>query len=122
MTILNTLKNSILEELVGAENEYKLGRYKNALILYSKAIFSMCDLLIAIKNLRLPKDHNERFRVLERYLPAVYKIVDKVFKKYTDTYLKPTDKESCEGMKNAIKEINSIERFDKEIKTFIEKI
>jgi len=122
MDILEILKKSIIEELTGAESEYKLARYKNAIILYSKAIFSLCDYIIALKKLKLPKDHSERFRILERHMPELYSIVDKLFKKYTDTYLKPTDIESCDGMKNAIKEINRIEKLDGEIKAIIEKI
>lgn len=122
MPIIETLKASIIEEIKGAESEYVKKRYKNALILYSKAIFSLCDYLIAINKLKLPENHEERFRILERYFPKIYKIVNRLFRKYTDTYLKPSDKESCEGMKNAIKEINRIKEFSKEIKTFIEEI
>jgi uncharacterized protein (UPF0332 family) len=82
MDIKTILRKGIIEELNGAESEFKIGRYKNALILYSKTIFSMCDYLILIKGLRLPKEHSDRFRILEQYLPNIYKIVDKIFKIY----------------------------------------
>ena len=122
MDVSEILKASIIEELNGAENEYNLSRYKNALILYSKAVFSLCDYIVALKKLKLPKDHSERFRILERHIPKLYPIVDRLFKIYTDTYLEQSDKESCGGMKNAIKEINGIEKLDREIKAIIEKI
>lgn len=122
MHLKDILENSIIEEIKGAESEFNENRFKNALILYSKAIFSMCDLLILQRKLKLPENHPERFRILEKYIPKVYRIVDRLFKKYTDTYLKPSDKESCEAIKNAIKEIDRIEIFSEKIKTFIEKI
>lgn len=122
MDLTDILESSIIEEITGAEDEFKQKRFKNSLILYSKAVFSMCDLIILQRKLKLPENHPERFRILERYAPKVYRIVDKLFKKYTDTYLKPSGKESCEAMKNAVKNINRIEKFGEKIKTFIEKI
>ncbi|MFH1066060.1 MAG: hypothetical protein V1734_06140 [Nanoarchaeota archaeon] len=122
MNIIEVLRESIIEELGGAESEYNLGRYKNALILFSKALFSICDYIIASKNLKLPEDHSERFRILQRHLPEIYFIVDKVFKTYTDTYLKPSDKESCEGLKNAIRDVGKIEKPEPKLKAIIEKV
>ncbi len=122
MAIIDILKSSIREEIEGAVSEYNLNRCKNALILFSKALFSMADYLIAARNLKMPENHEERFRILQRYMPNVYHILDKLFKKYTDTYLKSTDKESCIGMKNAIKKLAELENFDKEIKELAEKI
>lgn len=122
MAIIDTLKNGIKEEIEGGISEFNLNRYKNALILFSKALFSMSDYLIAIRNLKLPENHEERFRILERYMPKIYYILDRLFKKYTDTYLKPTEKESCMAMKNAIKKLAESENFDKEIKEIAEKI
>ncbi len=116
------LKQTVLEELEGGLSEYLTGRYKNASILYSKAIFAMCDYLIASHKLKLPSDHGERFRILERYLPKVYTLIDRLFGKYTDTYLKPSDKNACEEIRNAVKELGKLERFDDEIEAVIGKI
>lgn len=122
MATLENLKQTVLEELEGGLSECSSGRYKNASILYSKAIFAMCDYLIASRKLKLPSDHGERFRILERYLPKVYALIDRLFGKYTDTYLKPSDKNACEEIKNAVKELGKFERFDDEIEAIIEKI
>ncbi|MDI6737564.1 MAG: hypothetical protein QME12_03540 [Nanoarchaeota archaeon] len=122
MNTIEVLRESIIEELGGGESEYNSGRYKNALILFSKALFSICDYLIASKSLKLPEDHSERFRILQRHLPAVYLIVDKVFKTYTDTYLKPSGKESCEGLKNAIRDVGKTEKLEPKLKAIIEKV
>ncbi|MBU0761099.1 MAG: hypothetical protein KJ600_01675 [Nanoarchaeota archaeon] len=34
----------------------------------------------------LPKNHNERFDLLDKYLPEVYKKVSELFKKYRESY------------------------------------
>lgn len=91
------------------------------MILYSKAMFSMCDYVIAANKLKLPDDHKERFEILDRYFPFVYRTVSRVFRKYVETYLKPSDKEGCEGMKNALRELSSVERIEPEIKAALEK-
>ena len=122
MATIDILKISIIEELEGALSEEKNKRYKNALILYSKAMFSLCDYIIAINKLKLPSDHKERFEILDRYFPAIYRIVRKVFGKYIDTYIKPSDKEGCERMKNAIREIEDIGKINSEIKEVIKKL
>jgi len=90
MDTIEILKFSIIEEIEGALSEEKNKRYKNAVILYSKAIFSLCDYIIIINKLKLPSDHTERFKILDGYFPVIYRTVKKVFGKYVDTY------ESCE--------------------------
>ncbi len=122
MTVIDTLKASILEELQGANSEENQGRYKNALILYSKAMFSVCDYIIGVNKLKLPDDHKERFEILDRYFPFVCRTVSRVFRKYVETYLKPSDKEGCEGMKNALRELGGVEKLEPEIKAALEKI
>lgn len=37
-------------------------------------------------------------------------------------YLKPTDKDACEGMKNALRELSSIEKLEPEIKAALAKV
>ncbi len=122
MAVTDVLKASILEEVEGAKSEESQGRLKNALILYSKAMFSVCDYIIAINKLKLPEDHKERFEILDRYFPFVYRTVNKVFKKYVETYLKPTDNDACEGMKHALRELTNVEKIDPEIKAALARI
>ena len=122
MTLLDILKASVLEELQGAQSEEKQGRYKNALILYSKALFSLCDYVIIKNNLKPPNDHKERFEILDQYFPFIYRTVKKVFRTYIDTYVKPTDQESCEGMKHALRELRETEKLDPAIKTALEQV
>ncbi len=113
------LIQTFIEEYKGAEDESSKSRYKNSAILYSKALFALCDLLIKNKLNKLPKNHSERFRILEEYLKGVYIVVDDIFDKYTDSYSKPILKETCEAIKNGIKKIGGIEQLPQEIREAI---
>lgn len=110
------LERTFIEEYEGAGDELAKERYKNAVILFSKALFALCDLLIFNKLKKLPKNHNERFRILEEYFPETYSIADNIFTHYTDAYSKPILKETCERIKDGIKNIASINKVPEEIK------
>ena len=117
--MVNDLIQTFLEEYQGALDELNKTRYKNSTILFSKALFAICDILIQNKINKLPKNHSERFRILELYFKEIYRIVDEIFDKYTDSYSKPVLKETCYAIKNGIKKINEIAELPAEIKRAI---
>ena len=84
---------------------YKIKDYTSATILYFKLIFSFFDLTILNSKGETPKDHNERFRILQKDFPDLYKFLDKYFNVYRDTYTLTIDKETCDKIKNGIKKI-----------------
>ena len=96
---------TFVEEYQGAQEQMEKGRFKNATILFSKALFALCDYLILAKLNRLPKNHTERFRILEEYFPDVYTIADEIFIHYTNAYSKPVLRETSENIKDGIKKI-----------------
>jgi len=114
------LIQTFLEEYTGAIDELNKGRYKNSTILFSKALFALCDIIIQNKLNKLPKNHTERFRILEQYFKEIYEIADGIFDKYMDSYSKPILKETCEAIKNGIKEIKEISDLPEEIKKIID--
>ncbi len=116
---MEELGKTFIEEYIGAEEQFEKKRYKNSTILFSKSLFALCDLIIFLKLKKLPKNHNERFRILENHLPEVYFIVDSIFKHYTDAYSKPALKETCEEIKDGIKKIIQNNELSKEIKEII---
>lgn len=118
--MVEELIQTFLEEYEGAKDEQKKGRNKNAAILFSKALFAVCDIIIQTKLNKLPKNHSERFRILEEYFAEIYNIVDVIFDKYTDSYSKPVLKETCESIKNGIKKIKDLAELPEEIKKCIE--
>lgn len=110
------LINTFKEEYEGALDEQQKQRYKNAAILFSKALFALCDLLLEQRLHKLPKNHSERFRLLEKYFPETYKIVDAMFSHYTDAYSRPILQETCTLITNAIKTIAGTEDVPEEIR------
>jgi len=116
---MTELINTFKEEYEGALDEQQKQRYKNAAILFSKALFALSDFLIEQKLHKLPKNHRERFRLLEKYFPETYKIVDGIFSHYTDTYSQPVLKETCTHIKDGIKTITGTENIPEEIRKII---
>lgn len=102
---MKEIEDTFLEEYLGGLEQYQKSRYKNTLILLSKSLFALCDLLIYEKLKKLPKNHHERFRILEQYFPEIYPTIDTLFNHYTDAYNKPILKETCEEMKHGIQNI-----------------
>lgn len=66
-----------------AENKKE---YNTSVTLYFKAISALCDVYIFIKEGKFPSNHSERFRILESKYPEIYKIIDKDFPFYQDSY------------------------------------
>lgn len=84
---------------------YNSKDFTSATILYFKLIFGVFDLIILKSKGETPKDHNERFRILEADFPELYEFLDKFFEVYRDTYISTIDKETCDKIKNGIKQI-----------------
>lgn len=116
---MDELVKTFLEEYEGALEQLEKERYKNATILFSKALFALCDVVIYSKLAKLPKNHGERFRILEAYFPEIYAFVDEVFSHYTDAYSKPILKKACEKIKDGIKKISRDTELPEKIKEII---
>ncbi|MFH1316062.1 MAG: hypothetical protein ABII01_00930 [Candidatus Woesearchaeota archaeon] len=81
--------------------------HTSATILYFKTWFALQDYILLEKIGQSPKDHNERFRMLEKEFPITYKELDKEFSTYRDTYSKIMPKEECARIKKIVEdEIN----------------
>lgn len=117
---MKELEETFIEEYEGGIEQLEKQRYKNAAILLSKSLFALCDLIIYNKLKKLPKSHNERFRILEEYNQEIYQIINKLFNHYTDAYSKPILKQTCEEIKNGINEIIRNNETPKTIKRIIE--
>ncbi len=72
------------------------GKYNSATTLFFKALVALCDLYILKKEGLIPSSHTNRFRILEEKHPEIYKIVDRDFPFYQESYTKKMDKESAE--------------------------
>ncbi|MCX6706987.1 MAG: hypothetical protein NT001_02495 [Candidatus Woesearchaeota archaeon] len=74
----------------------KKEKYNSAATLFFKALVSLCDLLVFRKEGIIPSSHANRFRILEQKHPKIYKILDRDFPFYQDSYTKKIDKETAE--------------------------
>ncbi len=92
-----------------ADMLYSAEDYTSATILYFKAWFAIQDLILLDKSGQSPKDHSERFRMLEKRFPRTYLSLDKEFSIYRDTYSKVTDKDTCKHIKNIVE--NELEHY-----------
>ncbi len=88
--------------LKSAELVHQTADYTSATILYFKALFVALDLVIFRKMKKTPKDHSERFRILEKEFPEEYKNMDKYFSVYQSTYSITIDKETCEEIRTYV--------------------
>ncbi|MFH1054096.1 MAG: hypothetical protein V1740_06780 [Candidatus Woesearchaeota archaeon] len=68
---MEELVNTFKEEYEGGIEQFEKQRYKNATILLSKSLFALCDMIILNKLRKLPKNHGERFRILEDHFPKM---------------------------------------------------
>ncbi|MEK6826634.1 MAG: hypothetical protein AABX08_02590 [Nanoarchaeota archaeon] len=100
----DVLLNNIKIIFNSAELVYDSKDYTSATILYFKTLFVALDLIIFNKNKFTPKDHTERFRILQRDFPNYYSILDKYFPIYQTTYSTMIDKGTCKEIReNVIK-------------------
>lgn len=102
---MEKLLNNVKSFWRSAEAVYNLKDYTSATILYFKCLFALLDLVIFKKLKRTPKDHTERFRILQSSFPDFYLLLDKIFVIYRDTYSIGIEKEKCDRVKQNVVKI-----------------
>lgn len=90
------LKENILRFFKSANLVYKDKDFTSATILYFKTLFAVLDLIIINDAGKSPKDHTERFRILELKYSELYAVLDKIFPVYRDTYTATISKDICD--------------------------
>ncbi len=107
MDQLQELEMGFIEEYESALLLLKYSKKKSAIILFSKALFALVDYILFSRYKKLPKNHTERFRILQQKEERIYTLVDSVWSKYTDTYSKPSVEESIDLLQSVIIEVIS---------------
>ncbi|MBS3108866.1 hypothetical protein J4409_03270, partial [Candidatus Woesearchaeota archaeon] len=74
---------------------FKTARYNSATTLFFKAVAALCDLYILRQEGQIPSSHTQRFRILEEKYAEIYKIVDRDFPFYQNSYTNKMDKEAA---------------------------
>lgn len=98
------LKEQILIFKKSADQIFNLGDFTSATILYFKTWFAIYDFILLEKIGYAPKDHTERFRLLEKEIPEEYKILDSEFNTYRSTYSRIISKDTCERIKKVVED------------------
>lgn len=101
MDIFN-LKKNIKIVFKSAELVYKSQDYTSATILYFKTLFLLLDQFLLEKHGKSPKDHTERFRVLESSEKNYYEFLDKNFRIYRNTYNTTINKTDCDSVRKYV--------------------
>ena len=83
-------------------------KFNSATTLFFKAIAALCDLYILRKEGFIPSSHSDRFRILEKKFPNLYKIADRDFPFYQNSYTKRMDEESARLLKEDAEEIKKM--------------
>lgn len=109
VSITNRMENALVENarsfVQSADLVYSKRDYTSATILYFKALFCALDYIILRKLGKSPKDHSERFRILESEFPELYEMLDKVYAVYRDTYTARIEKDICDRIKENVKSL-----------------
>ena len=96
------------EFLASAEDNLKKKRWNASVSDFFKAISNFSDFLI-YKELRIfTKNHNERFQLLKKYFPKIYKKILDLFSTYRKSYNLRLKKEDALKLKKFAYELKNI--------------
>ena len=107
MTTPAELLENAREYLEDADLLFSKGHYNSAMNLYFKALVALCDYVILKDTGRLPRNHTERFRILEERYPELYDVVDFHFNYYRSSYMKRIEKSWVEVLRNDVHRVYS---------------
>ena len=106
------LKNILIENAKeyykNALEAEKKQEYNSSVTLFFKAISSLADLFVLIKEGKMPSNHAERFRILEARYKEIYKLIDKDFPFYQDSYKARLNKETSNMLKDDTRKLFEI--------------
>ncbi|MBU2523336.1 MAG: hypothetical protein KKE23_03535 [Nanoarchaeota archaeon] len=97
---MNELLDNINEFLESGEDNLKKERFNAAISDFFKAIVVACDYMIYRDMKILPKNHSERFSLLNKYFKEIYGEVSSLFIIYTNSYNFKIKKEDALKAKN----------------------
>lgn len=79
--------------------------WNSSVTLFFKAIAVLVDLFLLREEGEIPSNHSQRFRILERKYGKLYKILDKDFPIYQDSYRLKLGKDYAEVLENDMEEV-----------------
>jgi len=79
--------------------------FTSATVLSFKLFFAVIDYVLLTRKGLSPKDHTERFRLVQKWFPEIYVVLDKDFPIYQDSYTRTIEREVCDRVRGHIDEI-----------------
>lgn len=104
----DALVENVKEYLKQAKLSERDFAYNAATTLYFKAIAVLIDYILFKKEGKIPSNHTERFRILQSKYPELYKILDKDFPFYQNSYRLKLNKEYTELLKDDFRKVAKI--------------
>ena len=108
----HTLLGNAREFLKEARQAKINGSYNSATTLFFKAIAVLVDLFILKKEGFIPSNHTERFKLLKEKYIEIYRIMDKDFPVYQDSYRLKITKQTAEVLEKDVEEITKLTRIE----------
>ena len=108
---MKELLDNINEFLESGEDNLEKERFNAAASDFFKAIVVSCDYVLYCHIKILPKNHNERFSLLNKHFKEIYNSISKLFPIYTKSYNFKIKKEDT----------LLIKKYAYEIKSFVDK-
>jgi len=106
------LLDNVREYLKQAKKAEEDLAYNSATTLYFKAIAVLVDYFLLKQDGKIPNNHAERFDILRRKYPFLYKILDKDFPLYQNSYKLKLNKKYAELLKNDFKRIAELAKVE----------
>ena len=102
-----------IKEFVKEGREANLNKaYNSAITLFFKALAVSCDLLILRNEGSIPKNHTERFEILRAKYKDIYRILNKDFPVYQQSYRLKLGKEYAEVLGEDVKKLIEITKIN----------
>src|SRR3989344_6608442 len=100
------LRITIAKEFYASgEDNLKRHRYNAATDSFFKAMVTLCDHQLATIQGISPKNHTERFTLLQINYPKAYLLVSNLFSRYRKTYNQKADQEDAQTTKERFKDL-----------------
>ncbi len=110
-----TLLKNLQEYLRNARNAYDKGEHNTAITLFFKALVTIADWYILSKTGVVPSSHENRFRILESKFHFLYRILDRDFPYYTDSYRMTIKKDIVDLVRDDVEKLIREFKLDKKI-------
>jgi len=105
MAALEQLKENAKEFWSEAQGSFDKGKWNAAATLFYKTLTCMADFMIYERSNELPKNHTERFKILELNFDYAYRICSNLFSTYIKTYDLKVTKPEAEKIKEGVLQI-----------------